>query len=288
MKIDGKTIADKIYEQLKTRTQELKNEGINPHIVVILIGEDPGSVSYVQQKKKWSEFIGIRFSLIHYQQNVSQEEVEKAVDHLNNDRQVHGIIIQRPVPKHFNQGKLLKIISSKKDIDGFHPDSPFEVPVAQAVWRLLEEVYTRSNLYGGSTIAQGLTFTSWLMPKNIVVIGRGETAGGPIISLLQKKNLNPTVIDSKTPDPQKKIQKGDIVISAVGKPGVLDKNSIKQGAILIGVGLRKDDFDSLKGDYYEQDIVSTASFYTPTPGGVGPVNVAYLLTNVIEAAEKYN
>lgn len=298
MVIDGKKIASIIYDDLKKRALLLKQQGVTPHLIVILIGNDPASVAYVNQKKKWSEEIGILFSLVHYNQSIAKEELLQAIHHVNQDSSVHGIIIQRPIPQQIDQDQLLQIIDPQKDVDGFHPTSPFEVPVAQAVWKILEEIYKETKGPQGTKdpneeispgtfgpfISSG-PFLEWLHSKNIVVVGKGETAGKPVIDFLKKQNLSTRIIDSKTENPELIMQSADILISAVGKPGIISANNLKQGAILIGVGITKDGEESLQGDYNEEEIKNIVSFYTPTPGGVGPVNVAYLLTNLIKAAE---
>ncbi len=278
MKIDGKKIALEIYDNLKIRVEKLKGAGIVPQIAVILIGDDPASKSYITQKEKWCEYIGAQFSYIHFSENVSEGEVLKSLENLNSDTKIHGIIVQRPLPKHIEKQKIINAINLEKDIDGFHKDSIYDVPVAQAVLRILTEIHTLAT--------SSINFLSWLQTKSIIVIGKGETAGGPIINYLEKNGLHPTVVSSQTVNSKNIIINADIVISAVGKPEIIKPDYLKPDAIILGVGLYKGEDDKLYGDYVARDIESTASYFTPIIGGIGPVNVAYLLTNLVNAAEK--
>jgi methylenetetrahydrofolate dehydrogenase (NADP+)/methenyltetrahydrofolate cyclohydrolase len=206
-------------------------------------------------------------------------------------------------------------VDPKKDVDGFHPNSKFQPPIALAVLRILKEIYwkksearnpkseTNSNNQNPKFKNRFLSFEhsnfdivssfdirisnfiAWLSSKKIIVIGKGETGGRPIIQLFKQMGIEPTVIDSKTSDPEQFTKKADIIISAVGKPGVIKPEMIKKNSILISIGLSNGKDGKLHGDYDEEEIKNIASFYTPTPGGVGPLNVAMLLENLIQAAE---
>lgn len=278
MQIDGKKIALEIYDNLKIRVEKLRGAGIVPQIAVILIGDDPASKSYIIQKEKWSEYIGALFSYIHFPEYASEEEVLKRLENLNFDKKIHGIIVQRPLPKHIDKQKIINAIDLEKDIDGFHKDSIYDVPVAQAVMRVLKEVH--------SSVTSSINLMGWLQNKLIVVIGKGETAGGPIINYLEKNGLHPTVVSSQTIKPKDVISNADIIISAVGKPEIIKPDYLKPEVIVLGVGLYKGEDEKLYGDYIAKDIESTASYFTPIIGGIGPVNVAYLLSNLVSAAEK--
>lgn len=300
MKIDGKQIALEIYDGLKFRVEKLKEQGIAPQIAVILIGDDPASKSYITQKERWSKYIGTLFSYIHFPENASEEEVLDRLKLLNSDPKIHGIIVQRPIPAQINKQKIINTINLKKDIDGFHPDSIYDVPVAQAVMRVLTKIHSLSKVplsetQSGSMIPYNsrnaadypnTIFLQWLKHKSIVVIGKGETAGKPIISHLKKNGLNPHIISSQTLNPLDSIKKADIIISAVGKSEIVKPAFLKPDAIVLGVGLYRGENDKLYGDYIASDIELKASYYTPIIGGIGPVNVAYLLSNLIDAAEK--
>ena len=287
MRINGREIAAKIYKDLERRVGELQEKGISPTLAVMLVGKDPASRAYVLQKEKWGEKIGVTVAVDSYETPTTTEELLERLHMLNRDTNIHGIIIQRPVPSHINGTVLTNETSPAKDVDGFHPESPFDPPVALAVLKILEDIYHKLHKgysLQGVSLQKRIIFSDWLHQQRIVVLGKGETAGKPIQKLLTKRGLSPTVIDSKTPSSQLITNNADIIISAVGKPNVIKSEMLKREAVLIGVGLHGED-SKLRGDYDEQEIKNTAAFYTPTPGGVGPVNVAMLLSNLVQAAE---
>lgn len=273
MIIDGKIIAESIL-------QKLKSSGVSASLAVILVGDDPGSLSYIKQKQKTGERVGIRILFEHFPDSISPTTLESAIAHYNNDQNIHGLIIQRPVPQFIGQiGDILLSVSPQKDVDGFLPDSPFEVPVSKAVITILESVHKQLILQQ----LISLEFLPWLQSQYIAILGRGETAGKPIAALLQKFKCATSIIHSQTPNPQEILKNASIIISCVGKPHTISKRMISKGVILISVGLSRDNDGKLHGDYEADEIKEIASFYTPTPGGVGPVNVASLMQNVIEA-----
>ncbi len=288
MKIDGKKIADEIYGDLKIRVNKLKEKGVVvPQIAVILIGNDPASISYITQKKKWCKFIGAKFLSLKFPISIDNDKLTKTINRLNNDPKIHGIIVQRPVPKHIDKQALIDVINPQKDIDGFCSDSPYDVPVAKAIVKVLEEVYSSSEDISSRLAITRLdyNFLNWLNGKSITVLGKGETAGGPIIKHLQKIGLNPHVITSQTVNPEIIIKASDIVVSAVGKRGVIKPEYLKKNVILLGVGMYKGVDGKLHGDYISADVKHMVSFYTPVTGGIGPVNISYLLSNLVTAAE---
>jgi methylenetetrahydrofolate dehydrogenase (NADP+)/methenyltetrahydrofolate cyclohydrolase len=270
MKIDGKQIAKKILNYLKNRIQKLN---VVPHLAIILVGNDPASIAYIEQKKLKAEQIGAKTTMINLDSKIGASELNEEIKKLNSDHAVHGIIVQRPLPLHVDSRIISLAISPKKDVDGFHPNSEFEMPIALAVLRILKEVHAS---------------TPGVDVRKIVVIGKGETGGQPIIQTLKKMGINPTVIDSKTKNPEIIMKNADVIISSVGKPHVIKANMIKKGVTLISIGLHKGFDGKLHGDYSEKEIKDIASFYTPTPGGVGPVNVAMLLKNLLIACENFS
>lgn len=295
MKINGSAIAEEIYLDLRKRTAILKAKGILPHLAVILAGDDPASLSFIRQKEEWCKAIGGLFSLIHYPSNVNNEEIINSVKHLNADPQTHAIVIQQPLPAHINKQKLIEMINTEKDIDGFQIDSPFTVPVAAAVLHILKKIYlftvfsliTAHPEFKKEELENDDKFTEWLKSESIVIIGKGGTGGYPIIKLFQKKGLKPVIIDSKTKDPGEITKNADIIITTVGKHDIIKPAMLKKGVILLGVGVYKGEDGKLHGDYVSDDIQNIASYYTPITGGVGPVNVAYLLSNLVQAAETH-
>lgn len=264
MKIDGKALADKILNDLSLEVVKLKEKGVTPTLAVIQVDDDPGSVAYIKQKQKAAEQIGAKLIVSHQQSAISNQQLHIIIEQYNNDPSVHGLIVQRPLPKPLRAGG----IRLSKDVDGFLPNSPYPVPVAAAVLMILDQCVAS------------------LEKKRIVVIGRGETAGKPIAEALKKHGIDPIVVHSQTPNPDAVIKAADIVISCVGKPDVVRRDTIKQEAVLIGVGIWRDGEGKLHGDYEEDDINNVACLYTPTPGGVGPVNVACLMANLVQAASK--
>lgn len=265
MKIDGKQIASEILESLKPQVLKLKQTGVNPTLAIILIGNNESSQSYIKQKKLKAEEIGAEIKLFHFE-STSEEELLKLIEKLNDDPLIHGIIVQRPLPNEFEREKISHAVNVSKDVDGFNSESNFDAPVALAVIEILKSV----NLND-------------LSNKKIVVLGKGETAGGPIIKLLDKMEISFDIIDRQTTNPDQLIRNADIVISAVGRENVINAELLNSNQTLIGVGLYPRD-GKLKGDYSESEVENKVKYYTPTLGGVGPVNVACLMKNLIQSA----
>ncbi|MBI3577250.1 bifunctional 5,10-methylenetetrahydrofolate dehydrogenase/5,10-methenyltetrahydrofolate cyclohydrolase [Candidatus Gottesmanbacteria bacterium] len=281
MKIDGRAIAEKMLADLAGQVAKLKEQGVAPTLAVILVGDNPASISYIKQKTKAAETIGAKLILSHQPSTISDQQLKTLIEQYNNDSSVHGIIVQRPLPSTLSDaGTSLIGVLPRKDVDGFVPGSPFEVPVASAVFEILKNCKSQIS----NPNDQQKSFDNWIQTKSFVVIGRGETAGKPIAELLVKKGCNVTVMHSQTKNPDEKIKAADIVISCVGKQNVVRRENIKKNSILISVGIWRDSEGKLHGDYDEDAIADVASFYTPTPGGVGPVNVACLMKNLVLAA----
>ncbi len=267
MKIDGKLIAQKIFEDLTIRVKKLQKKNIAPHLAIILVGEDPASQAYVKRKELKAEEIGAKTTTYNLKSEIQNSELEKLINKLNKDDLIHGIIVQQPLPLHIDIEKITQAIDPEKDVDGFHKNSKFQPPIAKAVLEILKPYLTKS--------------------KKVVVIGKGETGGKPITESMKRIGIDPIIIDSKTNNPKALTKTADIIISAVGKSNVIKANMIKKGALLISIGMHKGSDDKLHGDYEENQIKEIASFYTPTPGGVGPANVAMLLKNVVKSAENF-
>lgn len=264
MRIDGRKIAEQIRNNFKSKN-------IVPKIAIITLGPESSWATYVRQKIKVAKELGIDAVLIPLEDASEQTLLEK-INHINNDPSFHGMIVQRPLPQGFDRNKVVYAISLNKDIDGFRPDSKFEVPVWLAVKKLIE--YSLHET-GSNKNLNKLSFA---------VIGKGETAGGPVIRGLSKMGIAPNTIDTKTENPDAILKNADVIISCVGKSNVIRPEQIKKGAIVIGVGIHTEK-GKLCGDYDEKEVEQIASAYTPTPGGVGPVNLAYLFKNLIEAAK---
>ncbi len=266
MKIDGREIATEILNRLKLRVQKLKEKNIVSCLAIILVGKNPQSISYIEQKELKANKIGVKVIIKNLSSDINQNELLKIIEKLNTDNTIHGIIVQRPLPSHIDSDAIDNAVVSQKDVDGFNPDSKFQPPIAEAVIKILESVDKNFR------------------DKKIAVIGKGETGGGPIIKTFEKMGINFQTIDSKTENKNEITKNSDIVISAVGKPNIVN-SEIKPGVILVSVGFCKGDDGKMHGDYNEDKIKNIASFYTPTPGGVGPVNVAMLLENLVKATD---
>lgn len=296
MQLSGKDIAEKVYQTLRKRVEHLQEKNITPHLVVFLIGENPASVAYVRQKQTKGEEIGCKVTVLNLPTTITTEELEEKVEELNEDPTVHGILIQRPVPDHVEIAKLELLTNPEKDIDGFHPDSPYTFPIPMAVIKILQEVFEETkgtqgpneNKTSVSSVSSvpSRTFIDWLKNQSIVIIGKGPTGGGPIMTEFTKQNIPYQKIDSKTTNREELLKNADIIISAVGKENLIKAKELKHGVILIGVGILRGTDGKLHGDYNEEDVDAIAGYYTTTPGGVGPVNVAMLFENVLTAAEK--
>ena len=271
MIIDGKLISEEILDHLKNRVEKLKDKKVYPHLCIITFGKNPQTESYLKQKLLKAGQIGAKITIKRFPQNSAENKVLNFVEGLNKDKRVHGIIIQRPLPKQIDGEKISLAITPSKDVDGFAPHSPFHSPVGLAVIKLIESTISNQDIH------------SFLKSKKIVLVGKGITAGQPIINLFNKLGMKPIIVDSKTKHRGKILKSADIIVSSVGKK-IISKDLIKKGVLLIGVGMHIAD-GKLKGDYEESEIEDKASFHSPTPGGVGPVNVTMLMKNLVEAAE---
>lgn len=274
MILDGKALSEEIKADIRANVEQLHTKGIHPKIAIVTVGPEGAWMTYVRQKIKFAESNNIAHELIHLDTS-STEQLLEVVEKLNKDPLTHGIIIQRPVPEGIDRTRIVEAISPQKDIDGFRDDSKFQSPIWLAILFLLHHIHTQTH--------EKLNFTDWIASKQWVVVGKGETGGRPTIIELKKVNINPIVIDSKTRNVPEELSKGDIIISGVGKK-ILQGKDLKSGVVLIGIGIRREEDGKLYGDYDEADIEEKASFYTPTPGGVGPLNLAFLFSNLIKAA----
>ena len=288
MKIDGRQIATLITDQLKIHVTRLK-KNINPHLAVILVGDDLSSIAYINQKKRIAAEIGAQITVYHLPATTQTGELRKLTFNLNLDLLVHGVIIQRPVPLDISKDQLDSMVTPDKDVDGFHPQTQFTPPIAAAVLKILEwGSYDVCN-NPESPLKQNFceTFPSWLQKQKILVIGRGETAGKPIAYTLTKMGVAFEVAHSKTTNLEELCLVANIIISCVGKRNILRHSMVSNKTILIGVGLHTEN-GKLKTDYDQEEIASKVAYYTPVPGGVGPVNVACLFENLLEGIQKQN
>lgn len=274
MKVSGKEVAEAIAEHLQLEVKKLK---VTPYFAIILAGEDPSSRLYVNNKIKVAEKIGVAVKFFEF----AEQEFHKClqtIKKLNKNQKVHGMIIQYPVFKGWDFEKLILEIDPDKDVDGFSEESPFNKATAMATWEML----------GAFAKIEGFSDTKkFLMGKKIVVLGRGKTAGGPIRELLEKHGFKVTVISRDTENPDAKIKKGDVVISATGHKNIVNASNIKKGSYVIGVGVGREIVDGkpkIYGDIMEEEVSQLSKLYCPTIGGIGPLTIVSLLRNVIDAA----
>ncbi len=295
MKIDGNVLAAQVLEDLKNRVKELKKRGVTPQLAIVLVGDDPASQAYVRQKDLNGTKIGAKVAIHRLPITIRQDELIDLLSQLNRDQSVHGIIVQRPLPQHINPYIINQSTEPKKDIDNFSEASPYTFPIAAAVLYILRYVFeskgegkvidSEAHTRGDKGKNSDESFIQWLKSKNVVIIGKGETGGAPIRAALNELGVPQTIIDSKTSNPDEITKQADIVISAVGKPNVVKPEALKQGAILLGLGMYRGEDGKLHADYDEEKIKDVVAFYTPCPGGIGPTNVAMLLQNLLIAAE---
>lgn len=274
MEINGKKLQEELLVDLKLKIEKLKQEGIVPCIAIVTLGPEETWEAYVGQKILLAKKLGIETKLINLKPT-NTSDVLAAVSKLNNDSTIHGLIVQRPFPIYIDTERIIQSISKEKDIDGFRSDSLYEVPVWLAVRRLLSQA-------GGLLNASELPI--WLSNQSILVVGKGETAGNPVIKGLSKMQIKTMVMDSKTSDRNKLFSTSDIIIFATGKRIDIPFRELKKNCILIGIGLHRNE-GKLTGDFDENEAKSNVSYYTPSPGGVGPLNLYYLFENLIKSAE---
>lgn len=282
--IDGKNIAAEVRSEVAQRVVNLKKNGVTPCLAVILVGENPASVSYVTGKQKALAEVGMKDKSIHLPETIEESELLKLIDELNNDDSVHGILVQLPLPRHINEEKVIIAIKPEKDVDGFHP-----VNVGNMV--IGKKSYLPCTPHGIIVLLQKAGIQT--NGKNAVVIGRSNIVGKPVSILLSRKEINCTVTmcHTGTKNLADYTRQADIVVVASGRPHTLTKDMIKKDAVIIDVGVNRIPDESKKsgfrlvGDCDFDDLCEEASFITPVPGGVGPMTIAMLMVNTLEAAE---
>lgn len=275
--IDGKALAQKIRGNLKNEVEELKKEGIKPKLAVIMVGEDKASKIYVKNKSKACEEIGIEYDEYLLKSETTMDELLDLIHNLNNDDNIHGILLQSPLPKHLDIDVAFREISPDKDVDGFNP-----VNVGKLC--LNQDGFISCTPYGVVKMLDEYKIPT--EGANTVIIGRSNIVGKPLVQCLLNKNATVTVCHSKTKDIEKITQKADIIIAALGKPNFVKSEMIKEGSVVIDVGINRLDNGKIVGDIDYENIESKASYITPVPGGVGPMTVAMLMSNVVKAAKK--
>ena len=282
--IDGKQIAADVRQDVANKVSELKEKGIAPCLAVILVGENPASVSYVTGKQKALAEVGMVDRSVHLPENTSEDDLLKLIDELNEDNSVHGILVQLPLPKHINEDKVIMAIAPEKDVDGFHPVSVGNMMIGRPG-------FLPCTPHGIIVLLKKMGIET--SGKHAVVIGRSNIVGKPVSILLARKDTNCTVTmcHTGTKNMAEITKQADILVVASGHPHTLTKDMVKPGAVIIDVGVNRIPDRSKKsgfrliGDCDFDDLVETASYITPVPGGVGPMTIAMLMYNTLESAQ---
>lgn len=272
--IDGKQISAAIKEELKEKVSSLKEAGREVSLAVIQVGDDKASSVYVNNKKKACEYIGIRSLSYHLPEETKEEELLSLIGKLNEDASVNGILVQLPVPEHIDEDRVIQAIAPMKDVDGFHPQSVGSLSIGQPGFVSCTPAGVVALLKRSGVTIEG---------KECVVIGRSNIVGKPMALLLLRENGTVTVCHSKTADLKEVTKRADILVVAIGKPQMIDASYVKEGAVVIDVGIHRDENNKLCGDVDFASVEQVASMITPVPGGVGPMTIAMLMNNVVEA-----
>lgn len=274
--IDGKALAQEIRNGLKLEVQELKEKGINPKLAVIMVGEDKASAVYVRNKSKACNELGIEFEEFIKGNETTQKELIDLIDELNKREDIHGILLQSPIPKKLDIREAFNRIDSKKDVDGFNPINVGKLAIG-------EDCFISCTPYGVIKMLEAYNIE--IEGKRAVVIGRSNIVGKPVAQCLLNKNATVTICHSKTRNIAEVVREADIVIAALGKPKFVTEDMIKDGAVVIDVGINRNSEGKLEGDVDFENVSKKASYITPVPGGVGPMTIAMLMNNVVKAAK---
>jgi methylenetetrahydrofolate dehydrogenase (NADP+)/methenyltetrahydrofolate cyclohydrolase len=276
--INGKLISGQIKDELKLEVEQLKKQGKECCLAVIQVGNDPASTVYVSNKKKACEYIGIRSLSYELDENTTEEELLNLIYQLNEDSKVHGILCQLPLPAHIDEKKVLNTISPNKDVDGFHP---------QNVGALVVGDFGFVSCTPAGIIQLLKRSKVEIAGKHCVVVGRSNIVGKPASLLMLQENATVTICHSRTKNLKEVCKEADILIVAMGKPCFITKEYVKDGAVVIDVGIHRDENNKLCGDVDFADVEPVCSAITPVPGGVGPMTICMLMKNCVEAMKVY-
>jgi methylenetetrahydrofolate dehydrogenase (NADP+)/methenyltetrahydrofolate cyclohydrolase len=275
--IDGKVIAAELCEEMKREVGELKASGLTPGLAVIIVGENPASKVYVGQKEKTCANLGIYSEKHALPADVSEEELIGLIHKLNGDPRVHGVLVQLPLPGHIDEGRVLETIDPRKDVDGFHPVNVGKLVVG-------EETLLPCTPHGIIILLERAGVD--LKGKEAVVVGRSNIVGKPVSLLLLSRHATVTICHSRTRDLTAHTASADVLVAAVGKPGMIKADMVKEGVVVIDVGVNRLEDGRLVGDVDFEGVKEKASAITPVPGGVGPMTITMLMRNTIEAAKQ--
>ncbi len=272
--IDGKKISSEIKDELREKVTELTNKGITVTLAVIQVGNDPASSVYVGNKKKACEYIGIKSLAYELPETTTQKELVALVEKLNADQSVNGILVQLPLPSHIDEDTIIKTISPLKDVDGFHPQSVGALSIGQKGFVSCTPAGVIELLKRSGISIAG---------KECVIIGRSNIVGKPMALLMLRENATVTICHSRTSNLKEVAKRADILIVAIGKPKFVTKDYVKEGAVVIDVGIHRNEANKLCGDVDYEEVLPMVSAITPVPGGVGPMTIAMLMNNCVEA-----
>jgi len=274
--IDGKKISTEIKEEIKIKVSNLKDKGVEPTLAVVLVGDNPASQVYVRNKKKACEYVGIRSLSYELPTDTTQEELMKLVEELNTRKDIHGILVQLPLPRHIDEEQILLAIDPNKDVDGFHPMNVGNLSIGR-------DGFVSCTPAGIIELIKRSGYE--IEGKKCVVLGRSNIVGKPISMLLTRENGTVTICHSRTKNLEDECKQADILIVAIGKANFVTKEFVKDGAVIIDVGINRLDNGKLCGDVNFEECALVASAITPVPGGVGPMTIAMLMNNCLKAAE---
>jgi len=275
--LDGKSLANEIKDRIKGEVQELNQNGKSVGLAVVLVGEDPASQLYVSMKNRACEYVGIESFSLKFDENISEDELIDEVEKLNADDRVDGILVQLPLPKHIDTDRVLSIINPKKDVDGFHPENVGKIVTGLDGFAPCTPLGMVRLLEKYSIDPKG---------KNVVVVGASNIVGKPIASLLLNLNATVEVCHIYTDNLKEHTLKADILVVAVGKEKLITADMVKDGVIVLDVGINKREDGKIVGDVDFDEVSKKASYITPVPGGVGPMTIAMLLENTLKSAKE--
>ena len=273
--LDGKLVAEKIRNELKDDVKELKKNGIIPKLAVIMVGNDASSKIYVRNKSIACNEIGIEYEEFLLDDNTTMEELLELIEKLNKDDSIHGILLQSPIPRGLDINEAFKAIAPNKDVDGFNPCNVGKLCLGQ-------DTFISCTPYGIIKLLEEYGID--IEGKDAVVVGRSNIVGKPMMQCLLNKNATVTVCHSKTIKLERATKKADILVVAIGKPKFITKDMVKDGAVVIDVGINRGEDGKLCGDVDFDEVKEIASYITPVPGGVGPMTIAMLMHNIVKAA----
>lgn len=270
--IDGKKISGDIKDELKDKVSRMKEQGQQVTLAVVLVGEDPASCVYVRNKKRACEYVGIRSLSYELPADTSEAELLELIEELNERKDVNGILVQLPLPKHLNEDKITRAINPIKDVDGFHPQNVGALSIGLPGFVSCTPAGIIQLMKRSGIAMEG---------KHCVIVGRSNIVGKPMALLMLRENATVTVVHSKTPDLPKITSQADILIVAMGKRQFITSAYVKEGAVVIDVGMNRDEEGHLCGDVAYDDVAEHCSAITPVPGGVGPMTIAMLMHNCV-------